>query len=74
MVRVRYIGVTAPAATFERYRAWRAELAALKGRCRPMGPDYLALDGVIEALGRCADHFTGEADFFRARAPNHSSR
>jgi hypothetical protein len=73
MVRMRYLGVRDPAAAFERFRPWRAELDAMRRSCRPMGPDYIALTEALHALDRCADQLTGQANFFRGRAPGHSS-
>jgi hypothetical protein len=73
MVRIRYLGVIRPDETFGRYRAWRGELVALRGRCFPFREDYDALQGLIETLDRTATHFTGVEDFYGARAPWHST-
>jgi hypothetical protein len=64
MVRINYLGINDPVATFERYRVWRDELEAMKSRCFPFKPDYLALDGIVRALDVAAIHFTKNPDFY----------
>ena len=73
MVRIRYIGVIQPHATFAGFRGWRGELTGLRLKCLPLGDDYKALDDLIRTLDRTATHFTGVDDFYGGRAPWHST-
>lgn len=52
-------GLADPVAEFEALRPYVQQLRALQGRCRPFGPEYLALAIPLEALEEAARHFTG---------------
>ncbi len=64
MVRVRYLGITNPVATFERFRPWRNELVGLQRECFPFRSDYVALDSVVRALDTAAIYFTRNPHFY----------
>lgn len=71
MSRQRYIGVPAPAAAFAAFAPMRRRLCDLRLKCAPFGADYLALAALIQQMDATAAHFTGEADFYGGRAPEH---
>ena len=51
MVRVRYGGLRDPKALFEELRPLRRKVRDVQDQCRPFGPDYMILGGVVAALG-----------------------
>jgi hypothetical protein len=70
MVRRAYLGLgdaRACEAEFAAFGQTIARLRQLQAKCKPMGPDYHALDVVISSFNTAAYHFTGIAGFYGAR-------
>ena len=59
-------------AAFEGLAPYAEALRALKGRCRPFGRDYLALDIPMQTLDSAAYHFTRVPYFFGGPPLGHS--
>lgn len=55
-------------AAFRALSPYAARLLELRGRCRPFGRDYLALDIARQGLETAAYHFTREAQFYGAKS------
>lgn len=55
-------------AAFQALSPYAERLLALRGRCRPFGRDYLALDIARQGLETAAYHFTREAHFYGAKS------
>lgn len=53
---------------FEALRPYNKALIDLRGRCRPFGPDYLALDIACQGLLTALCHFTGDTELYAAAA------
>lgn len=68
MVRVRYGGVRDPKSLFEALRPFRERLRAAQDQCRPFGPEYMILGGVVAALDAAAHYFTGQPSFYSVGA------
>lgn len=49
---------------FEALRPYNKALIDLRGRCRPFGPDYMALDIATQGLLTALCHFTGDTDLY----------
>lgn len=77
MVRVRYGGVRDPKGLFEELRPFWRKLRDAQDQCRPFGPEYMILGGVVAALTAAAHYFTGQPAFYavgQPRAPDHNPR
>ncbi|HEY1878705.1 MAG TPA: hypothetical protein VGG68_02105 [Caulobacteraceae bacterium] len=72
MARVRYLGVSDPAAVFETFRPYRERLIELELRCAPFGTEYLILNAAKAALDAAAHYFTGDPVFYASK-PEQSS-
>jgi hypothetical protein len=72
MVKVRYLGVDDPRATFDALRPYRERLIQLQGKCRPFHADFLILQAAQKALDAAAHYFTGEPDFFALKPEQHA--
>ncbi len=64
MVRVRYGGVRDPHQLFDELRPFRQKLRTQQDLCRPFGPEYMILGGVVAALDAAAHYFTGQPSFY----------
>lgn len=49
---------------FEALRPYNDALIRLRGRCRPFGPDYMALDIATQGLLTAVCHFTGDPELY----------
>jgi len=57
MVKVTYTGLTDPVKAFEALRPAYSHVIDMKMKCRPFGPDYLALQKITDAMNAAAQHF-----------------
>lgn len=74
MVRMRYGGVRDPQRLFEDLRPFRQQLRGVQDQCRPFGPEYMILGGVVAALDAAAHYFTGQPSFYSIGAPGGEDR
>lgn len=51
---------------FEALRPYNKALVELRSRCRPYGPDYLAMDIACQGLLTALCHFTGDTELYAA--------
>jgi len=68
MVRMRYGGVRDPVGLFEELRPFRKRIRTVQDHCRPFGPEYMILGGVVAALDAAAHYFTGQPSFYAVGA------
>jgi hypothetical protein len=66
MTRIRYPGFGDPLKAFESLAPLVDQLRAMQMKCRPFGPDYLALAITLEAMQTTAFHFTRRPHFYSA--------
>lgn len=54
VVKVRYLGISDPKATFNELRPYRERLIGMMGQCRPFHADFLILHAAQKALDAAA--------------------